>query len=151
VSIYNFLKYTWRAWRDSDLMDNISSLDEFVNSKFFRGPGPDRIHMPQIRWLFDSNKQICIENLARLETLEEDLALICKALNLPRALASLERKNVSKVPDAAYMQSFSGAAVDAIRRRYELDFEHLKYSRDPDALLARKVGSRDFLHLRGHV
>jgi hypothetical protein len=129
ISTFKFLKYNWRAWRDSAVMDDFATLEEFVTSEFFKGPGPDRILMPQIRWLID---KMCVDHIGHVESLEQDLAEICKKLKLPKSAAVLEKRNPSKIIAGKEKDwELSGKAVDAIRRRYALDFNNLKYSRDP--------------------
>jgi hypothetical protein len=131
ISTFKFLKYNWRAWKDSAIMDQFSTLDEFVTSEFFKSAGPDRILMPQFRWLVENEDRLCVDYIGHVETLERDLAHICKTLKL-HSSGSVERKNTSKLaPDAQKHDDLSGKAIDAIRRRYALDFKNLNYSRDP--------------------
>jgi len=132
ASVYRFLKYNWRVWRDSAMMDEFSTLEEFATSPFFKGPGPDRILMPQMRWLADAKEELCVDYIGRVETLEHDLAEICEKLKLTETPPKLEKKNTSKADKDA---EFTAKTVDAIRRRYVLDFDGLKYSRDPDSIL----------------
>ncbi len=133
LSTFKFLKHNFRAWRDSTIMDDFSTLEEFVSSDFFKEPGPDRILLPQMRWLTDVNHKKCVTYVGRVESLEEDFDAICKALFLPRAVEPFQKHNASKSgPNRSQEEALTGKAIDAIRARYVLDFEALGYSTDPE-------------------
>jgi len=133
VSLFRFLKYTFREWQNSSVMDGFDTLEQFVTSPFFDRPGPGRIMEPQVRWLCDDEKKNCLTFIGRLERLETDMAAVLTALNLPAVRKPVGRKNESRggrLETAAEL--VSGRVVDAIRSRYADDFEFLGYSVEPD-------------------
>jgi hypothetical protein len=135
ISTFNFLKYTWRAWPQSDVMDQFGNLQEFATSDFFAGRGPDRILLPQTRWVMNGRGRPGIDFLGHVETLERDVAEICTRLGLVRPERELLRVNTSSAGPMAVAVALRGVAVDAIRLRYASDFEYLGYSRDPERML----------------
>lgn len=132
MSTFHFLKYNWKTWRDSAIMDEFSTLVEFTNSQFFKGAGPDRILMPQTNWLIIGKNQLCVDYIGQVEFLENDVEGICKKLNLPPSSVKLEIRNQSKNANNKKFDQLSGETVDAIRKRYAKDFETFGYSHDPD-------------------
>jgi hypothetical protein len=82
-SLFRFLKYNFREWKRSAIMDTFDTFDEFVASEFFQEPGPDRIFEPQAFWLVDNNGRVMIDRIARMEELESELSDIYAAIGLP--------------------------------------------------------------------
>lgn len=130
-SIFTFLKYNFRGFPKAEVMDDFSTLEEFLKSDFFARLGPSRMFEPQVNWLRNSEGQICIEHIARVETLNHDIAVFLDLVGEGQPLPSLTigRKNVSRSGKAEY--EISGAAADLIRKRYEIDFATFGYSREP--------------------
>jgi len=141
VSIFHFLKYNFRAWPNSAIMDRFETLEHFVTSKFFRRPGPGRIFEPQFRWLIGDDGQTCMDFIGRSETLETDIAHIREKLNLPLPAPPLRRRNVSKTflapPEA---DKITPLVACAILERYADDFRLFGYAPDSDtALMMRRI------------
>jgi hypothetical protein len=94
-SLFRFLKYNFREWENSSIMDTIESFDQFVESDFFQSPGPDRIFFPQCFWLCDDEGRLMIDRVGRTERLESDLRQIFAAIGLPPLERNLEAVNFS--------------------------------------------------------
>ncbi len=140
VSIYRFLKYKFRNWDRASVMDSFGTLEEFVTSEFFRGPGPGGIFRPQIRWLSNLHGRLCMDYICRVETLDEDMAYIGERLALPIAATRVEKRNVSGGDLSSIASELkSNLVVAAIRQRYTGDFELLDYACEPDDALLRRV------------
>jgi hypothetical protein len=132
VSIYRFLKYNFRVWKHSDIMDRFETLEQFVSSSFFQTPGPGQIIRPQVRWLTDTDARSLMTFTGKLETLEADISLVMATLGLASATKSLGKKNVSSGVSAVVTAELtSGRVIDAIRQRYAEDFELLGYDIEP--------------------
>lgn len=132
VSIYRFLKFNFRVWKHSDIMDKFETLEDFVSSPFFQTPGPGRIIQPQVRWLTDAKARNLMSFTGKLETLEEDISAVTATLGLARTTRPVGRRNVSRgVSEVVTAELASGRVVDAIRRRYAEDFEGLGYDFEP--------------------
>jgi hypothetical protein len=82
-SLFRFLKYNFREWKKSAIMDTFETFDEFVASEFFQTPGPDRIFEPQALWLVDERGRLMIDRVARMEDLESELGEIYARIGLP--------------------------------------------------------------------
>jgi hypothetical protein len=140
VSTYRFLKFTFRAWNRASIMEGFQTLEEFVASDFFRGPGPGGIFRPQMRWLVDASGQLCMDYICRIESLDDDLENVRGKLGLPATTASIQKRNVSGGDISAIASELnSGVVVAAIRRRYARDFKALGYSTEPNEDLLRGV------------
>lgn len=132
MSLFRFLKFNFRSWPRSHVMENINSLEEFAGSAMFRSSGPGGIMSPQIHWLADQAGASCMDFIARLENIEEDFSQIQAHLALPLSSKPLQKRNQSKGDaDSLAAELASGKVVDAIRRRYASDFAFLGYSTDP--------------------
>ena len=81
-SVYRFLKYNHRAWDGSDIMNKYRSFDEFVASDFFQTAGPDDIFHSQTFWLCDSNGNLLVDYVGRIENLNADLLAICDRIGI---------------------------------------------------------------------
>lgn len=133
ISIFRFLKYTFRAWPNAGIMDGFDTIDQFVSSEFFRGLGPGGIFRPQIHWLADRKKRLLVDHLCRMESLESDLASVKEKLNVSASLMPADRRNTSGGDFSAIASGLnSGTVVDAIRLRYAEDFEILGYPVQPE-------------------
>ena len=82
-SLFRFLKYNFREWKRSAIMDTFDTFDQFVASEFFQDPGPDRIFEPQAFWLVDNIGQLMVDRVARMEELESELSDIYATIGLP--------------------------------------------------------------------
>ena len=130
-SIFHFLKFKFRGWPRSEIMNRFESPEDLVVSGFFRRPGPGGIFEPQTRWL-TLNGGLAVDYLVRLETLDADMTKIFHRLSLGDRPLPIERKNASRVlEDDETYSNISPAAVEAIRSRYAADFTTLGYSPDP--------------------
>jgi hypothetical protein len=137
VSTFLFLKHNFRNWKNSAAMDQFDSLQDFVNSPLFRRPGPGRIFEPQKCWLTDAQGVLCVDYVARMESLTSDIAIILKQLGLPAPETPIPQQNRSKGYRLSLISELSsGAVIDSIRSRYAKDFELFKYATEPsDALV----------------
>ncbi len=136
VSIYQFLKYNFRLWPNSSIMDTFETLEQFVTSRFFRRPGPGGIFEPQSRWLTDEEGDTCLNFIGRYETLDMDMAYIREELKLPAPAPALGRKNVSKgylSPPAS--DKLTQKVTCTILERYSDDFRLFSYARCPEEAL----------------
>ncbi len=153
-SLFGFLKYNFREWKKSAIMDTFDTFDQFIASEFFQTPGPDRIFEPQAFWLVDSQGQLMVDRVAHMEELESELSEIYRMIGLPpvekvKAVnVSGRRSSLSKLaarlPIARRVQSFLAQprvepknlseiyAHDDTRRivaaRYVRDFQMFGYS-----------------------
>jgi hypothetical protein len=167
-SLFRFLKYNFRRWPNSGIMDTFDTFDQFIASDFFQTPGPDRIFKPQVFWLTDDEGSLMVDRIARMEELESELRDIYAAIGLP-PVEKVRPVNVSgprgslsnliaSLPVAAKVQRILArpqiertdlsqiyASDDTRRivaRRYARDFEMFNYSQQiPDTSDAPRVGS----------
>src|SRR4029077_15342886 len=107
-SLYKFLKFSWRNWPGSSIMDGFHSLEDFLTSAFSLSAvsqdttGPDNIHRlfrSQAFWLCDSDGRVLLDHVARLERIESDFDRICSRIGVPAPERELDRANVSGAPD----------------------------------------------------
>jgi hypothetical protein len=82
-SLYRFLKYNFREWKKSAIMDTFDTFEQFIASDFFQTPGPDRIFEPQAFWLTDDQGQLIVDRIAHMEDLENELSEIYARIGLP--------------------------------------------------------------------
>ena len=102
-SLYNFLKFKWRRWEGSQIMDRFPRFADFVRSDFFscgtaEGAGRDSIYRlfgSQMFWLCEDGKRPLLDFVGRVERLEADFDHICAGVGLPAPGPSLDRLNVS--------------------------------------------------------
>lgn len=130
-SIFDFLKFKFRSWPRSGIMDRFDTLEQFVTSQFFWQSGPGRIFEPQTWWLVSGDGSLSVDFLARVEFLDRDIAWICRRLSLETPVAPIERKNISVPAKPEESATITPSAVDAIRRRYRSDFEAFGYPLEP--------------------
>jgi hypothetical protein len=155
-SLLRFLKYNFRRWPNSDIMDTFDTFDQFIASDFFQTPGPDRIFEPQAFWLVDDQGRLMMDRIARMEELETELREIYATIGLP-PVEKVKPVNVSgprgslsrlaaRLPIAAQVQRFLAPpqlertnlsqiyANDHTQRivahRYARDFEMFGYSQE---------------------
>jgi len=132
ISLFRFLKFNFRSWPRSAIMDQIDSLADFVTSPIFRGSGPGGIVSPQVHWFVDKSGTNCVDYIARIENLEEDFRNVGMRLGLSLTDTPLRRRNQSLGNvDRLTDELMSGMVVDAIRNRYAADFQLLEYSTEP--------------------
>jgi hypothetical protein len=93
-SLFRFLKFNFREWKKSAIMDTFDSFDEFVASEFFQRSGPDRIFKPQSFWLVDDQGELLVDQVAHMEELESELSNIYSTIGLP-AVEKVKAVNVS--------------------------------------------------------
>jgi hypothetical protein len=92
--MYRFLKFNFRRWPNSEIMDSFRSFGDFIESDFFDGPGPDRLFKPQSLWLADDDGQLMVDRVVRIEALEKEMRQVYVAIGLP-AFKTLKPQNVS--------------------------------------------------------
>ncbi|TCT11475.1 sulfotransferase family protein [Tepidamorphus gemmatus] len=140
-STYRFLKHKFRNWRGAEVMDGFGSFEQFVVSDFFRSPGPDNILAPQLRWI---GRPPAVDFIGRVETLEEDFALILETIGIPPSkrepMMRLGRRNRTDV--LADSEAISPEVEAIVRDRYREDYvflERLDTSRSYRSLPAARV------------
>lgn len=104
-SLYKFLKYNWRSWRGSEIMDRFASLDAFIQSDFFRDATTkdsidQRLLRSQVFWLCDAQGRVLCDFVGRVESFEADFEQICSQLGLPLPDPALEPANVGGRPES---------------------------------------------------
>lgn len=82
-SLYRYLKYNWRKWAGSPIMDTFDTFDEFIASEFFQGETPDRLLNSQAFWLVDDRGHLMIDRVVRMEELESELQEVYETIGLP--------------------------------------------------------------------
>ena len=142
LSTFRFLKFTFRNWKKAAVMDDFGNLEEFVCSKYFlEDPGPDRILIPQARWLTDDRNRTCVDFVGQVERIEQDIVTICQKLTLPLLPEPIGKRNVSTPGPGELEKDLANArVVDRIRDRYSMDFEMFGYARDPQWGAIREYG-----------
>lgn len=131
LSLFRFLKFNFRSWSGSEMMDELHTLEEFVTAPLFASPGPGGIIAPQVHWLTDESGENGMNYVARVERIDDDLSEIRAQLGLPSS-RPLSRRNASKGdPENLIAGLMSNKVVDAVRTRYASDFCTLGYSTDP--------------------
>ena len=103
-SLYKFLKFNWRSWPGSEIMDGFASLESFLQSDFFREATTkesidDRLLRSQVFWLCDAQGRIMCDFVGRVESFEADFEHICSQLGLPLPDPALEPANVGGRPE----------------------------------------------------
>jgi hypothetical protein len=173
-STFRFLKYNFREWENSEIMDTFCTFDDFIASDFFQEPGPDRIFEPQSFWMTDEKGQPVLDWLGRMEELEIELREIYAAIGLP-PLEKLKAENVSgpsgsvsrlaaRLPGMGRIRRFLVPprivptnlnqiyAREETRRivaaRYSPDFEMFYYSPEIGSSADERSGSRQVAHWR---
>ena len=101
-SLFRFLKFNFRAWKNSAIMDTFDTFDEFVASEFFQTPGPDRIFEPQGFWLVDDEEQLMVDRVAYMEELETELSDIYATIGLP-PVEKVKAVNVSRSKSLSWL------------------------------------------------
>jgi len=130
VSSYHFLKYKFRNWKGSEVMDGIDSLDAFVDSELFASHGPDRILRPQVFWLCGPpGRRPVVTSFGRVERIGEDLERILDEIAVPAAerakMPALAVKNRSPREEGAAQPS--AHVLDVVRKAYADDFRVFGY------------------------
>jgi hypothetical protein len=82
-SLFRFLKYNFREWKRSAIMDTFDTFDEFIASEFFQESGPDRVFESQTLWLVDDQEQLMVDHVGHMEELESELSKIYAVIGLP--------------------------------------------------------------------
>jgi hypothetical protein len=125
-SIYRFLKFTWKQWPGSEIMDTFSSFEDFVLSHFFQSEGPDRIFNPQATWIADESNRLMVDCVLNTSNLTEETRKITTKLGLKSPIDSLQVRNESTGPKLNKEELFSNLAVrNAIEHKYQRDFSLL--------------------------
>lgn len=155
-SLFRFLKFNFRRWPNSEIMETFDTFDQFIASDFFQTPGPDRIFQPQGFWLLDDQNRLIVDRVARMEELKSELREIYGRIGLP-PVDQVEPVNVSgprgslsrlaaRLPIAAQVQRlFSPPRISAtnlsdvyannetqrvVATRYARDFPMFGYSQE---------------------
>jgi len=149
-SIYQFLR-KWDGY-DTTLRQRIMEFDsfqDFVMSDIFLTPGPDQILNPQVFWLWrmPGERQIGVSYVGKLETIDEDMAVIDQVINdrvtsmsVADNLALARREQSDRRVKSSHANKSSPVTRDAfddpkvvsrIRERYKQDFERFDYSLAP--------------------
>jgi hypothetical protein len=128
ASLHRFLRDRWRNWDGSDVMDELATLESFVESSLFTSSGPGGILDPQTRWLC-RDREIAVDIVGRTEHLGADLRRVCEAVGLPkpRRLRRLNRTGRQRFFHAP--TGLSGSVRAAIEHRYAEDFDVFGYAR----------------------
>ena len=102
-SLYKFLKFNWRSWPGSEIMDGFASLESFLQSDFFRvattGDSIDGLLRSQVFWLCDAQGRVLCDFIGRVESFEADFDHICSQLGLPAPDPELGPANVGGRPE----------------------------------------------------
>ena len=161
-SLFRFLKFNFRRWPNSEIMETFDTFDEFIASDFFQTPGPDRIFQPQGFWLVDDQDRLIVDRVARMDDLESELREIYGKIGLP-PVEKVKPVNISgprgslsrlaaRLPIAAQVQRLlsqpripetnlsdvyaNNGARHIVATRYARDFQMFGYSQeglDPQA------------------
>jgi hypothetical protein len=92
--------------------------------------------------LTDLQDKVLVDFVGRAETLEVDMGSICRTLLLPRLPNPIGNRNVSTTGPCNLAEELSsGAVVDAIRKRYAMDFDMFGYPRSPERDASAVVAS----------
>jgi len=122
-SIYRFLKFNWRQWPGSEIMDTFSSFEDFVHSDFFQSEGPDRIFNPQDTWIADESNRVMVDCVLIAINLTEETSQIATKLGLKTPIDSLQVLNESFGLKLNNDELFSNPAIrNAIEHKYHRDF-----------------------------
>jgi hypothetical protein len=129
-STFRFLKFNWRDWSGSEIMETFSSFEDFVMSEFFQSPGPDRIFQPQVEWVCDKNLMPLVDFVGRTEHIDRDFLEICKTVGLPSIGTEIATANVSKPTARGLAEVYANnIVVSRVIRRYLVDFEAFGYKK----------------------
>jgi hypothetical protein len=86
VSTYHFLKFDYRDWDGSAVMDKFRSLSDFVASSYWSDdPGPDNMFMEQAFWLNGApqGREVIVDYVGKVESYDSALATIVSRAKLP--------------------------------------------------------------------
>jgi len=143
-STFHFMK----RWHGNKEMKQLSFMDEhpdfrsFVMSDTFLKQKAHRLLWPQARWLLDEAGNVMVNQVGRLESLDEDIhKILSTAPGLVAAGAAPESapaKNKSASTDAALFELLSSDAEveNRIYEAYKIDFELFGYARFDKATAA---------------
>ena len=124
-SAYRFLKYSWKGWKGSEIMNDYKSFEDFVMSDFFLSPGPDRIFAPQFRFCYDTNNECLLNFIGKVEQLEIDVKSLLENLNISDNYFKMRKHNEGKKKKSN--EKISNDCLNRIVKRYGKDFELFKY------------------------
>jgi len=149
LSLFRFLKFNFRSWQRSEVMDELHTLEEFVTTPLFASAGPGGIISPQVHWLTGESGENGMDYIARVERIEQDLSEIKARLGLPPSPKPLLRRNASKGDAENFIAGLmSDKVVDAVRTRYASDFSMLGYSTDPGDAMGLEQATKFGLYAR---
>jgi len=140
-SAYKFLSRVWAEKQLKGLSEfaRFHNFFEFVASKYFQGPGLDRMLMPQTFWISgDSHpEKIAVDYVGKVENLDACLREICERIG-----GGMEKKrtDVDHVMPVLNKSSEPGNAVwleldtnpdieEVLYKRYASDFKAFDYPR----------------------
>ncbi len=126
ISTFRYLRHHCDHYR---FMENIDTFDAFLQAEFWQKPGPDRMFLPQSKWLFHPARpsECLVDNVIKLENSDQALPEALRAIEIPqvkRDALRFEQKNAS--PKLAGL-ALRDEHIAAIGERYRDDFETFGY------------------------
>lgn len=128
ISTFKILKYQWRNWDQSDIMDGFHSFNEFVLSDFFLSAGPHNILNPQWTWICDQAFTPQVDFIGKLENLQQDYNFVLKSIGLPAVNNTLEINASDKALSHETIKHYNrGEVLERIFQKYRIDLRVFDY------------------------
>jgi len=139
ASMFSFLR-RWTTWHELPTYRahvpeflECRDVDEFVASRFFATPGPDRLFLPQMEWIRGpEDDRIGVDRLLTIHDLERGLLSFLGEIGVPgHAIQDVRVVIANDSPASGSRDRFSERSVGIIRSRYAADFDALGYAPTP--------------------
>ncbi|MEO1043423.1 MAG: sulfotransferase family 2 domain-containing protein [Pseudomonadota bacterium] len=125
VSTFQYLKHHQDHYKP---MQEINSFSEFLRSAWWEEPGPDRMFMPQHRWLYkpSSLERCLVDTVFTVEELADKIPEFLESTGVPRVKAAkVEIGQYNKSPRLSV--EMNADDLERIVQRYEHDFDLFGY------------------------
>jgi len=126
ISTFRYLRHHRDHYK---FMADVETFDAFLSAEFWRLPGPDRMFLPQTKWLIHPNPKTgrLVDCVVRLEEVTSELPSILQKIGIPPTkldTLAFDQKNASpKRQDVVVTDEH----LAIIEERYREDFETFGY------------------------
>ena len=130
ISTYRYLRHH----RDHyTFMNEFDDFGAFIESEFWQGNGPDRMFLPQWRWVRPQlDKPLFCDRWLKLEELDTKLKPLLHQIGVPKAkLPKIKLKTFNASPKNIPVEMSAGHRA-MIVERYSHDFKMFHYDPDTD-------------------
>lgn len=123
ISMFNYLKLHEAHYT---FMKPVDSVSDFLRSERWETHGPDRMFLPQIRWIYDERppKPRMIDALIPIDRMGELIPDLLRDIGVPNAkVARLQFERKNKSPETSV--KLAPSDHEAIAKRYSEDYEQI--------------------------